>query len=194
MIDNGHGRETAGKRSPNGKLREWQWCREIALRVVKELKAKGYDARLTTPEDNDVLLRERCRRINAVCNTFGAGNVVSVSIHINAAGDDGRWHQAKGWSVFVSGNASSKSRRLARLLYDEADLRNLKGDRSVPRERYWIKNLAMCRDTKCPAVLTENLFMDNEDDCLYLLSDEGKDEIINLHVQGIIAYIKEMKK
>nr|DAT77576.1 MAG TPA: MurNAc-LAA [Caudoviricetes sp.] len=29
----------------------------------------------------------------------------------------------------------------------------------------------MCRDTKCPAVLTENLFQDNKEDVEFLLSE-----------------------
>jgi N-acetylmuramoyl-L-alanine amidase len=47
----------------------------------------------------------------------------------------------------------------------------------------------MCRDTSCPAVLTENLFQDNKDDVAFLLSDEGKKKIVDIHVQGILKYI-----
>lgn len=32
----------------------------------------------------------------------------------------------------------------------------------------------MCRDTKCPAILTENLFQDNKEDVDFLLSEKGK--------------------
>lgn len=56
---------------------------------------------------------------------------------------------------------------------------------------YWVQNLAICRDTKCPAVLTENLFMDNKDDAGYLLSDNGFQSIVDLHVNGIINYISK---
>lgn len=38
VIDNGHGRETAGKRSPDGRLLEWSYNREIARRVVADSK------------------------------------------------------------------------------------------------------------------------------------------------------------
>jgi N-acetylmuramoyl-L-alanine amidase len=50
----------------------------------------------------------------------------------------------------------------------------------------WDSNFAILRDTKCPAVLTENLFMDNAEDCRYLLSDEGKEAIVKIHVQSIL--------
>ena len=52
--------------------------------------------------------------------------------------------------------------------------------------------MAICRDTNCPAVLTENLFQDNESDYKYLMSDEGREAIINLHVTGIVNYIKSL--
>ena len=49
-------------------------------------------------------------------------------------------------------------------------------------------------DTKgkrSPAVLTENLFMDNPSDCDFLLSEEGRQALVDLHVDGICAYLAE---
>ena len=43
----------------------------------------------------------------------------------------------------------------------------------------------LLRHTACPAVLTENLFMDNQDDYNFLLSEEGRQAIVDLHVDGI---------
>ena len=68
LIDNGHGIGTPGKRSPDGRLREFRYCREIARAVVDRLKALGYDAELTVPEDADISLGQRCARVNAVCD------------------------------------------------------------------------------------------------------------------------------
>ena len=51
LIDNGHGVDTAGKRSPDGSLREYKYTREIAEKVVSELKKRGFDAeRIVTEE------------------------------------------------------------------------------------------------------------------------------------------------
>lgn len=74
----------------------------------------------------------------------------------------------------------------------EAEKLGLKGNRSVPKEKYWTQNLAMCRDTNCPAVLTENLFQDNKDDVEFLLSDKGKQTIVDIHYNGIINYLNEI--
>ena len=50
LIDNGHGNNTPGKCSPDKRFREYAWNREIAARVVHDLRKKGYDAELLVPE------------------------------------------------------------------------------------------------------------------------------------------------
>ena len=194
LTDNGHGIDTAGKRSPDGRLREYKYAREIAAEVVNRLKAQGYNAQQLVTEDTDIPLGTRCKRVNDICKHFGASNVLVVSIHCNAAGADGKWHDARGWQACVSLNASTKSKQLACYLYDMAQVQGLKMRSPKPGQKWWAQNLAICRDTLCPAVLTENLFQDNLADVEYLLSDEGRETIVNLHVNGIINYIKSVSK
>lgn len=189
LIDNGHGSNTAGKCSPDKRLREYAWARDIATRIVDELKTKGLDAERIVTEQTDITLRERCRRVNAWCNKLGSKNVILISIHINAAKSDGKWHDASGWSGWVAPNASEKSKKLAQLLYDEAAKRNLKGNRSVPSCKYWVGNFCIVRDTNCPAILTENLFQDNRKEVEYLMSEIGKQIIVSTHIEAIFKYI-----
>lgn len=188
LIDNGHGTETPGKRSPDGKLREGVWAREVALLIVRSLCAMGIDARLLTPEANDIGLSMRVERANALCRKIGADNVIVVSVHVNAAGKNG-WNTARGFLSFIAPNAGNGSKKLARLIYEAAEARGLKGNRYVPPEKYMVKSLAICRDTECAAVLTENLFMDNVNDCAYLLTDKGKETIVDAHVKAIKKYL-----
>lgn len=190
LIDNGHGKETAGKRSPDGRLLEYAYAREIARRLETELKARGIDAVRLTPEEYDVPLPERCRR----ANKYGSKDVLLVSIHCNAAGADGNWHDAHGWAAYVSQNASANSKTLARCLIKAAKEQGLSVREYARQVPYWTQNLAICRDTHCPAVLTENLFQDNNGDVDYLLSDEGKQAIVNLHIEGITKYIEQYGK
>ena len=194
LTDPGHGQETAGKRSPDGRLREYKYAREIAAEVVKRLKAQGYNAQQLVTEKNDISLGTRCKRVNDICKHFGANNVLVVSIHCNAAGADGKWHDARGWQACVSLNASTKSKQLACYLYDMAQVQGLKTRFPKPGQKWWPQNLAICRDTDCAAVLTESGFMDNKQDVEFLLSDKGREAIINLHVEGIINYIKSIEK
>lgn len=192
LIDNGHGDPplSGGKHSPDNRLKEYYYCREIAQRVSRELTLRGVDTLLLVPEKTDTPLKERVRKVNGWAKKLGSQNVVLVSIHNNAAGADGKWHSATGFSVFVSKNASSKSKKLAQIFTDNATDMGLMGNRCVPPEKYLVQSLAMTRDTTCPAVLTENLFQDNKEEVDFLLSEEGKKAITTLHVNSIIQYIQ----
>ena len=197
LIDNGHGVNTPGKRSPKGgdkgMLYEWKWAREIAKPVVEKLKEKGYDAELIVTEDIDISLGERCRRVNKWCDKLGSKNCLFVSVHANASGNCVKWEEPNGWCEFVYTKASSRSKQLGQCLYAEAEKRGLKGNRSVPDEKYWTANFYALKHTQCPAVLTENLFYDNKKDYEYMMSDKGKAEIVDIHVEGIINYIKKQQ-
>lgn len=187
-LDNGHAKSTPGKQSPDGQLKEYAYTREIVSLLADKLKRNGYKVFIVTPEvDKDISLKERCNRINKVYKENNK-KAISISIHCNAAGNGSKWMNARGWQVYVSPNASSNSKKLAKLLYQEAKKADLQGNRSVPKEEYWVSNLAMCRDTNCPAVLTENLFQDNKEDVEFLLSN--KQTIVDIHYNAIINYLK----
>lgn len=188
LIDNGHGENTPGKRSPDGRLREWAYSREIADKVVFGLRKLGIDAERIVKEDTDVPLSERCRRANAIYKETGK-KAILISIHCNAAGSGASWMNARGWSVFVSNNASIKSKNLATSLAKAAFDKGVYVRQPMPGQLFWMQNLAICRDTLCPAVLTENFFQDNKEDVEYLLSAEGKRGVVRIHVDGIINYL-----
>lgn len=188
LIDNGHGENTPGKRSPDGRLREWSYTREIADMVVFGLRKRGIDVERIVREDIDVSLAERCRRVNEIYKAEGK-KAILISIHCNAAGSGASWMNARGWSVFVSNNASANSKRLADSLAKAAGELGVNIRKPMPGQLYWEQNLAMCRDTNCPAILTENFFQDNKEDVEYLLSWEGKKAIVQIHIDGIIKYL-----
>ena len=192
LIDRGHGIETLGKRSPDGKLREWKYCHEIATEVAKRLKTLGYNAQMLVTEENDISLGTRCKRVNDICKHFGKTNVLVVSIHLDAKDYGKTWMDARGCSMRVWLKASSGSKQLASYLYDAASAQGLKMRSPKPGQKWWAQDLAICRDTNCPAVLTESGFMDNKRDYEWLLSDQGREAIINLHVEGIVNYIKSL--
>ena len=190
LLDNGHGVNTNGKHSPDKRVMEWKVARELVAMIAANLTSMGYDVYKITPEDHDISLAERVRRVNAQCKTYGAKNCLLISVHLNAAGADGKWHSASGFSAHVAKNASTNSKKIAKHLWQEAIEQGLKGNRCVPSEGYIVQNLAICRDTNCPAVLTENLFMDNKEDAELLLTMGGKNRIVRSHIEAIVKYIE----
>jgi N-acetylmuramoyl-L-alanine amidase len=190
LIDPGHSAQTPGKRSPDGTLREYKWAREVAALLEKRLDELNISHERTTTSDEDnteISLNTRCKRANAIAKKE---KCILVSIHCNAAGADGNWHNAKGWSVFVSLNASGNSKKLASFMTSAAKASGVKVRVPSPGVDYWTQNLAICRDTSMPAVLVENMFQDNKEDVAYLLSDEGKNTLTEIMVKGICDYIK----
>lgn len=192
LLDNGHGENTPGKRSPDGKLREYLYAREITEAIERELKLRGYDAERIVHENVDVPLAERARRVNELCGRLGTSNVILISIHCNAAGNGSEWMQARGWAAYTS-KGKTKADKLAECLYNAASChltgQKLRKDYS-DGDSDWEESFYILRKTKCPAVLTENFFQDNKDDVDYMLSSDGKQNIINTHVDGIIQYIE----
>ena len=205
-LDNGHGKETPGKRSPWSANKvppelpfyEYEYCRDIVSRVADSLHKRGYPVYIVTPEEDDIPLKERGRRINEIVDEAWQNGMraISISIHNNAAGKGDAWKKAYGWSVWTT-RGQNNSDTLAQCLYDAAErilmplgqkTRKNMSDGDADYE----DNFAMCRMPKCPAVLTENMFQDCEDEVRFLLSEEGRQAITDIHVEGIVSFIEKM--
>ena len=203
LIDNGHGILTKGKRSPDGKLLEYAYTRELARRIVSILQSRGYDSELLVPEDDDIPLSERVRRVNEICLTYEPSspaptgdlmpNVILISIHVNAAGDGTKWMNATGWSCYTC-KEQTESDRLADSLYKAAEqiLKNqvIRTDYARDGDPDWEENFYILRHSLCPAVLTENFFMDSLYDRDFLLNEAGKRAIVDTHVNGLTNYLR----
>ena len=193
LIDPGHGIDTPGKRSPDGKFLEYLWNRQIAELLLDRFRIRGIGASLVVTETNDISLATRVQRVNRVCSKVDASNVILLSIHSNAAGDGSKWMSAQGWSCYTS-NGETKSDVIAECLYDafekEFSEKKIRKDMS-DGDRDWEENFYVLAKSKCPAVLLENFFYDNRDECSWLLKDETKERIADAIVKGVIKYIKK---
>lgn len=194
ILDNGHGAETKGKRSPDSSLLEWKWNREMVAKIDEKLRALGYDTLILVPETEDISLKERCARTNKICSEIGTKNVIFISVHANAMGN-GEWNSARGWSAYTS-KGQTKSDILAEHLYKAAE--NILSGMRIRKDKSdgdsdWEENFYVLKNTWCTAVLTENFFYTNKEDLAFLLSDEGKEKIAEVHVQGLVSYIESLQ-
>ena len=98
---------------------------------------------------------------------------------------------ATGWSCYTC-KGQTESDRLADCLYKAAEeiLKNqvIRTDYARDGDPDWEENFYILRHSLCPAVLTENFFMDGLD-LEFLQSRSGKQAIIDTHVEGIIEYL-----
>lgn len=185
ILDGGHGVDCAGKRSPiwgdGSQLLEWEFNRDIVRRIAAMLKAEGIKFEILVPEDNDVSLPERCRRANVIHADCG-NNAVLFSVHGNAGG-------GTGWECYTS-VGQTKADAIATVLCEEAEKEfapdgwkmrfdYIDGDPDKESQFYILKH------TVCPAVLSENFFMDTEKDCRFMMTDAGRERIAKVHYNTI---------
>lgn len=192
LLDNGHGKETPGKRSPKWtdlpQIFEWEYNRLITAELEKKLKRLDFKVHMVTPEENDVPLHIRTRRIREWEKQYGKDNCITLSIHLNAADTP----LANGWEAHTY-LGFSKSDEYSKIFYDSAERYFDKIRKGGPTsDPDYDSNFAILRDVNGPAVLTENLFMTNKEDCKILLSEEGKQKIINLHIDALLEIDKKL--
>ncbi len=151
------------------------------------MKKLGIESKILVPESEDISLSVRVRRANDIF--MNRKDSILISIHANAGG-------GSGIECFTS-IGKTKSDTIADLFYDaaretfpEAKMRCDYADGDIDKE----DNFTIIQKTYCPAVLTENFFMDTYKDCQILLSEEGREKIADMHVLTIQKYINELSK
>mgnify|MGYP004442007343 CR=1 FL=1 len=215
ILGTAHGVNVSGKCSPDKRFREYKYSRDVIKQLKAELESQGFMVFVDiesdeVPSKQSVELAERCSIVNKLCREYGAGNCVYVSVHVNAAGCDGKWRSAGGWCAYTS-RGRTKADTLATKLYEAAQVclndyansmiegkktgiydskqksfRTDYSDGDADLER----NFYVLAHTLCPAVLTENLFQDNKADVAFLESAKGRMAIVELHRKGIVSYFE----
>ena len=190
LLDAGHGIDTLGKRSPDGAFLEYKWNREVAEYAYALLQEHGFDVDFVVTETNDIPLKTRVRRVNEVCSLHGSHNVLLLSIHSNAAGMGDKWMNAKGWSAYTT-KGKTRSDVAAKCLYDsfeeEFKERVIRRDWS-DGDPDWEEDFYIIKKTSCPAVLLENFFYDNKEECSFLLMEQTKRRVAKAIVKGVQYY------
>lgn len=214
ILGTAHGKNVAGKRSPDGKFQEWQYSREIVERLRAELAEQDElvdvfvdipAAEVPLPQQAE--LTRRVRYVNQLCAHRHTERCIYVSIHVDAS-SSGEWKNAGGWTAYTS-PGRTRSDILATYLYEAAEKhlscyaakmeegkkKGLYGQNQKPFRKDTTDgdpdkeaNFYVLVRTKCAAVLTENLFQDNKADVAFLTSEEGKKAIVALHKEAIIRF------
>ena len=173
ILDNGHGKETKGKRSPvwpdGSQLLEWEFNRDVVCRLTEMLVRSGIPYEVLVPEMSDVPLSERCRRANEIYDRNN-GHCFLISIHSNAGGGSGIEVYTSRGETDADGIAFGIFNQLDEEFGKEWPMRADWADGDPDKE----EGFYILRHTKCPAVLVELFFMDNEKDCRFILSGEGR--------------------
>lgn len=178
-IDNGHGINTAGKRTPplpdTGRvIREWEFNHATAKKLGELLKHNGFKVLYVSDTDQDTPLRTRTNLSNqAKADLF-------ISIHYNAL--NGVWGTHGGIETFHH-PYSKKGEEAAKYVQDElikhTGLRN-RGVKSY--------NFQVLRESNMPAVLVECGFMDNLEEAKLMIDENYQRKCARAMAIGICRF------
>jgi len=183
-LDDGHGMQTAGKRTPtlpNGEksstgsfMHENEFNEAVVKYLDVHLKRNGFDTLLVAPTDEDTSLQARTSLANA------KGADVYISVHANAStGKFGHWG---GIETFCMPNGVS--RKLGDIVHKWLLKNSPLQDRKVKDGSH----LWVIRKTTMSSVLVECGFMDSHKDYKYLLSDSYRRECAYEIANGICEF------
>ena len=181
-IDDGHGRETAGKRTPifadGAVMLENEFNEAVAEYLEQELKAYGFNALRVSPETTDTPLETRVKRANS------ANADCYISIHANAFGTD--WNEASGIETWVFSGAKNggDTYRLAEALQSRLIQNTARKNRGVKTSGA----LYVLNATKMPAALLECGFMTNREEAFLLRQDSYRRSCAKAICQGLCDY------
>jgi len=196
-LDDGHGMETAGKRTPTfadgtkstetGKpfMHENEFNRAVVRKLDAHLKRCGFRTLLVAPTDIDTPLKTRTDTAN------NAKADLYISVHANAL--TGAWGSAKGIETFYY-VGRTESKRAGEIIH-----RSLMRGTSFVDRGVKTGDLHVVRETKMPSVLVECGFMDNDREARLLMSDAYRSECAEEIARGIceyfgVIYVEESKE
>ncbi len=193
-LDNGHGKKTAGKRSPvfddgSTQFFEYEFNRDIVARIIKQLDKAGVKCYNVVPEvDTDNFLQGRVDRAN---NKKSDLPKLFVSVHANAgptrSSNDWTADSVKGIETWFF-HGSKRGQKLAsifhRHLIDKTGFHN-RHLKSQAESQFFV-----LRKTNMTSILTENGFYNNKREAAELMKDSVRQKIADAHVAAILEIEK----
>lgn len=177
FINPGHGGKDPGAVG-NG-LREKDIVLKIARKMVDQLKIYDVEVKMFRSDDTYYTLEQ-------ICNEANRWNAdLFVSIHVNAGGGTGFE------SYIYSGLSNNSTTAKHRQVIHEEIMKKIPNVRDRGKKK---ANFYVLGNTKMPAILTENLFIDNKTDATKLKSDAFLTDVATGHVNGIVKALKLQKK
>lgn len=152
-LDPGHGPDTVNG-SPDGIYKEREFTWDMYKRIRPLMEAQGIYVVGTRSEDSKPSLTERARISNE------AGADLFISIHSNAAGNDG-WSDASGLLIYTSAAGEDAPRNIAaRDILEQMRLAGVK----ISGSGLFHCDYTVLVKTNAPAVLIEYGFHTNEEE------------------------------
>lgn len=178
ILDAGHGYNTAGKRTSDGSMREFEFNAEVA-EIAKGMLNEYQNVQVHFTHDptgkTDVSLDKRCEYANKIMAD------VFVSIHANAFGD-GSWNNSDGIETYVYPTKPKEATALATKVQKNLIVQTGRDNRGVRTA-----NFQVLRETKMTAILVECGFMTNKEEAALLKTRAYREKCARAIVDGLVA-------
>lgn len=179
-IDNGHGKNTAGKRTPpfpdtKKVINEWEFNYATAKILKGILENQGHEVLMVSNTTEDTPLKTRTSK----ANEWGAD--VFISIHYNAY--TGIWGNHGGIETYYY-PSSADGKKLAESVQDELIKETGLRSRGVKSA-----NFQVLRQSKMVAILVECGFMDNLDEAKLMLDTNHQRKCAESIANGVNKYL-----
>lgn len=184
------------RQSPNKNLDELTYLNRLTDDIILRLRESVKDTPFITITKLAGPMDQILARLQTLTRTTPPTSNCLIAVGLNSTRMDGHYQAGKGWRV-ISNPESSQSSTLATALATAA-MQTL-GHRATSNQNTatslaHLNQTPILTATAIPAVLTLNLYQDNRQDAAYLLSSEGRQAIISLHVKGISAYLERLNQ
>jgi N-acetylmuramoyl-L-alanine amidase len=202
ILDNGHGSNTKGKRSPEWQggvqLLEWSFNRDVVERITHLLMEAGHDFEVLVPEVHDIPIMERVERANEIHRQTPS---ILVSVHGNAAPNMNNGpHGIETFHFSVAGGQLAQyfqKHLVGELGWRDRGVKKayqrITINAGTPQEkRITVYKIAVLKYTEMLAVLTENGFYTNFDQCQKMMDPEIREKIALAHVRAINEYLSNL--
>lgn len=193
ILDPAHGADVKGKRSPDGRHREFAWSRARVKSLRAILTDLGYEVYVTTESENEPGLS---KRKNFATQIRKGEKKLFLSLHNNAAGSSG-WMTTRGVEVYTTPGITKADicadYILGQLKKDFPEIK-MRYNRDVKLERDKEAKFTVLMGADYMGVLIEWLFQDNKDDVELLMDSETnrkfEGSIVDA-IENINDYFKE---
>lgn len=173
ILDNGHGLDTEKKQSKvwqdGTQLLEYLFNRNVVKYLSFMLRDAKIDHKVLVTEIKDISLRERVRRANEFAKNKDS---ILISIHGNQFTDPRVFG-------FETHYYSKSGKKLAEIF--QSKLKSLSKNRGIKQSNFYV-----LKKTSMPAILTENGFYSNRNECREMLTPDFQYEIAEKHYKAIL--------
>ena len=205
ILDVAHGINVLGKRSPDGKFKEWKWSRDFCREIFRPLALGDYYFDTFCPyldENNEPGLKTRVSYYEKLAENYD--RTIMLSIHVDAFGNGSKWYNNITGFSFWTSRGETPADKIATFIGESFQKKYLRDERM--RYAYWMNkgenikdldwesNFTILVSNKYDGILIENLFQTNYDDVYNkLLNDTWNKILIDLYHSTIIDLMQMVK-